>query len=60
MPLTEQQVIGLSDIAGSLREVVVLALRARTDERVAKVLAEAVGEGGMRGVVEFWEEEFEI
>ncbi|KAF2442145.1 hypothetical protein P171DRAFT_487400 [Karstenula rhodostoma CBS 690.94] len=59
-PLTEQQVIALSDIAGSLREVVVLAVRARTDEGVAEVLAGAVGEAGMRGVVEFFEEEFEV
>ncbi|KAF9735817.1 hypothetical protein PMIN06_002181 [Paraphaeosphaeria minitans] len=58
--LTEQQVVRLSDVAGSLREVVVLAVRARMDERAAGVLREALGEGGARGVVEFWEEEFEI
>ncbi|KAK7191789.1 hypothetical protein DPSP01_007174 [Paraphaeosphaeria sporulosa] len=59
-PLTEQQVVRLSDIAGSLREVVALAVRARTNERARAVLREALGEGVARGVVEFWEEEFEV
>ncbi|KAF1975204.1 hypothetical protein BU23DRAFT_552612 [Bimuria novae-zelandiae CBS 107.79] len=60
MPLNEQQVIGLSDVAGSLKEVMLLALRARMDERCAEELVMAVGEDAMRGIVDFFGDEFEI
>lgn len=52
--------MGLSDIAGSLKEVMLLALRARTEERYAMELAAAVGVDGMRGIVDFFDNEFEI
>ena len=60
MPLNEEQIIGLSDVAGNLKEVMLLAMRARADERYARQLAEAVGVDGMRGIVDFWAEEYEI
>ncbi|KAJ4296287.1 hypothetical protein N0V90_006332 [Kalmusia sp. IMI 367209] len=58
--LTEEQVIRLSDIAGSLKEVMLIALQAKMDERAARHLAEAVGVDDMRGIVDFFDEEFEI
>lgn len=59
-PLNEQQVLGLSDVAGSLREVMLVALRAKTDEEYARALAAAVGVDAVQGVVDFFEDEFEI
>jgi hypothetical protein len=38
----------------------VLAVKARTDERCARELAMAVGSDGVKGVVDFFENEFEI
>lgn len=43
-----------------MKEVMLLALRAKTDERYARELAMAVGADGARGIVDFFEDEFEI
>lgn len=60
LPLNDAQVIGLSDLAGSLKEVMLLALHARTDERVARDLVSAVGSEAAMGIVEFFSDEFEV
>jgi hypothetical protein len=60
MPLNEQQVIGLSDVAGSLKEVMLLAMRARTNEQYAMHLGDAVGAQALGGIVDFFTDEFEI
>jgi hypothetical protein len=59
-PLTEAQVIGMSDIAGNLKEVMLLALHARMDERMATDLVGAVGPEAASGIVEFFSDEFEV
>ncbi|KAF2682713.1 hypothetical protein K458DRAFT_419558 [Lentithecium fluviatile CBS 122367] len=59
-PLTEAQVIALSDLAGSLKEVMLLALQAKMDERVATDLVRAVGQEAADGIVEFFSDEFEV
>jgi hypothetical protein len=56
--MSREQVIGLSDVAGSLREVVLLALRARVDNGAREVLTRAVGEDATEGLVEFWRGEW--
>ena len=60
MPLNEQQVIGLSDVAGSLKEVMLLAMRARTNEQYAMHLGDAVGVQSLGGIVDFFTDEFEM
>jgi hypothetical protein len=50
----------MSDIAGSLKEVMLLALQAKTDERVARNLVRAVGQETASGIVEFFSDEFEV
>lgn len=37
-----------------------LAVRARTDKRAVTMLSEAVGVRACQGIVEFWEDEFEV
>lgn len=56
--MSREQAIGLSDVAGSLREVVILALRARVDGEAREMLAGAVGVDAAEGVVEFWRDEW--
>jgi hypothetical protein len=56
--MSREQVIGLSDVAGSLREVVLLALRARVDKGAREMLARAVGADAAEGLVEFWRGEW--
>ncbi|KAF1949437.1 hypothetical protein CC80DRAFT_598892 [Byssothecium circinans] len=58
--LTEDQVINLSDLAGSLKEVMLLALQAREDPHVKGALIQAVGENAANGIVEFFEGEFGV
>ena len=60
MPLNEQQIIGLSDIAGSLKEVMLLGMRAQTHESYAMQIENVVGADAMRGIVDFFRDEFEI
>ncbi|CAI6331488.1 unnamed protein product [Periconia digitata] len=59
-PLTETQVVNLSDMAGSLREVMLLAMRAKMDGSVMTELEGALGEAAAQGVVQFFENEFEF
>lgn len=59
-PLTEEQVVALSDMAGSLKEVMLLAIRAKTDDRVAMGLVRAVGRDAASRIVEFFTDEFEV
>jgi hypothetical protein len=60
-PLTRDQILALSDEAGSLRELVLLALGAGAGEPgcVAR-LVHAVGEEGAQAVVEFWGDEWVV
>jgi hypothetical protein len=60
MPLTQDQVIALSDIAGNLKEVMLLALQAKVDEHVANELVRAVGPEVAKGIVDFFGDEFEV
>ncbi|EMD66942.1 hypothetical protein GGP41_005428 [Bipolaris sorokiniana] len=60
-PLNEAQVIALSDVVGSLRELVSLALAAAAgDERSMRKLESAVGERDAVNVVEFFVDEWEV
>ncbi|KAF2797612.1 hypothetical protein K505DRAFT_397779 [Melanomma pulvis-pyrius CBS 109.77] len=56
--MSKEQVIGLSDVAGNLREVVLLALRAGVDDSAREVLASAVGGEAAEGIVDFFREEW--
>jgi hypothetical protein len=60
-PLGRAQVFALSDEAGCLRELVLLALGARAGEPgcVARLVS-AVGEEGAQAVVEFWGDEWVV
>ncbi|XP_014556346.1 hypothetical protein COCVIDRAFT_100055, partial [Bipolaris victoriae FI3] len=59
--LNEAQVIALSDVVGSLRELVPLALAAAAgDERSLRKLESAVGKRDAVGLVEFFVDEWEI
>lgn len=57
-PLSNEQVIALSDVAGSLRDVVVLALRARVDEHSRETMARAVGPRATEQIVSFFKDEW--
>ena len=60
-PLNTVQVIALSDVVGSLRELVLLALSAASgDAESMGRLEGALGRQGALGVVEFFEEEWEV
>ena len=61
-PLDESQVISLTDAAGSLQELVLLALRAKEgDESCLNVFLDALGsEQAVAGVVDFFCDEFEV
>ena len=59
--MNEAQVIALSDVVGSLRELVSLALAAAAgDERSMRKLESAVGERDAVNVVEFFVDEWEV
>ncbi|KAF2253183.1 hypothetical protein BU26DRAFT_601355 [Trematosphaeria pertusa] len=58
-PLNEGQLVGLSDIAGSLKEVMLLALQAQRDEGVKADMARAVGGQAAMEIIEFFGDEFE-
>jgi hypothetical protein len=51
MPLNNEQVIVLSDVAGSLKELMVLALTAKVDEGASEQLIRAVGEDATAGTL---------
>ncbi|KAF2707515.1 hypothetical protein K504DRAFT_338284, partial [Pleomassaria siparia CBS 279.74] len=58
-PMNTEQVIGLSDAAGSLRDVVLLVLRAGAgDSMSADSLVAAVGFETAENMVEFFREEW--
>jgi hypothetical protein len=60
-PLLQEQVIALSDVAGSIRELVLLALGATVgDAGCAEKMEGAVGATTMGSVVEFFAEEWEV
>lgn len=59
-PLSEAQIIALSDLASSLKDVMLLAMQAKTDERVAANLVRAVGPEAAGGIVEFFTDEYEL
>lgn len=61
-PLSGSQVIAVTDVAGSLRELVLLALGAKNgDEECVHRLGSALGnEQAMEGVVDFFSGEFEV
>jgi hypothetical protein len=60
-PLRQEDVIALSDVAGSLKELVLLALgAARGDGVSVRRLEGTVGRGVAEGVVEFFAEEWEV
>ena len=61
-PLNGSQVIAITDVAGSLRELVLLALGAKDgDEECVHRLGSALGsEQAWEGVVEFFSGEFEV
>ena len=60
-PLDESQVISLTDAAGSLQELVLLALGAKDgDEACLNVFLDALGsEQAVAGVMDFFCDEFE-
>jgi hypothetical protein len=61
-PLDESQVISLTDAAGSLQELVLLALGAKDgDEACLNIFADALGsEQAVAGVMDFFCDEFEV
>lgn len=60
-PLSEAQVIALSDVAGSLRELVLLALGAVAgDSGCVRKLEAAVGEETAVSIAEFFMDEWEM
>ncbi|ORY05682.1 hypothetical protein BCR34DRAFT_590818 [Clohesyomyces aquaticus] len=58
MQLNSEEVIGLSDIAGSLKEVVLLALGASVDSDTRSTIEKAVGSDAAERVILFWGEEW--
>jgi hypothetical protein len=60
-PLNEAQVIALSDVVGSLRELVLLALSGATGDRGSvEKLEGAVGQQAARNIMDFFVDEWEI
>lgn len=58
--LSREQVIGLSDVAGNMKEVVLLALSAGVDESAKTKLERALGDEAAFGIIEFWGNEYAI
>ncbi|KAF2118276.1 hypothetical protein BDV96DRAFT_381400 [Lophiotrema nucula] len=56
--LTNEQVIAVSDVAGSLKELVMLALGATVDEGQKETLEKAVGVEAADGIMEFFKDEW--
>lgn len=61
-PLNESQVIAVTDVAGNLKELVLLALGAKDgDEESASSLVSALGsEQAVADMVDFFSDEYEI
>jgi hypothetical protein len=58
MRLSNEQIIGLSDIAGNWREIVLLSLAAAVDDGARSDMERAVGPEAAAGVVDFWNDEW--
>ncbi|KAF2013398.1 hypothetical protein BU24DRAFT_236777 [Aaosphaeria arxii CBS 175.79] len=56
--LSEPQVIALSDVAGSLKELMLLSLRAIKEEGTRQAVESLLGPELARCVIEFWAEEW--
>lgn len=60
-PLTQEQVIALSDIAGSVKELVLLALTAASGDRSSiSKLTSAVGSMTADNIIDFFIDEWEV
>ncbi|KAH4110298.1 hypothetical protein HBI24_158540 [Parastagonospora nodorum] len=60
-PLKQEQVIALSDVVGSVGELVLLALSAASGDReCAEVMESAVGAATASSIVDFFTEEWEV
>jgi hypothetical protein len=60
-PLNEAQVIALSDVVGSLRELVLLALSGASGDRGSvEKLEGAVGQRAAKNIIDFFVDEWEI
>lgn len=61
-PLNEGEVIAVTDIAGSLKELVLLALQAKDgdDQSVGRLDSALRSEAATAGVVDFFLDEFEM
>ncbi|KAF2187844.1 hypothetical protein K469DRAFT_704806 [Zopfia rhizophila CBS 207.26] len=57
-PLNKEQLIGLSDVAGNLREVVLLALGGVLDDEGRDILEGAVGVYVAAAIKEFFKNEW--
>lgn len=62
VPLSEEQVIAVTDVAGSLKELVLLALGAKSgdEECLSRLEGARSNEQAMASVVDFFSDEFEI
>lgn len=62
VPLSNSQVIAITDVAGSLKELMLLALRAKAgDEGCASRLESALGSDQVTtGIVDFFSDEYEV
>jgi hypothetical protein len=58
--LSNEQAIALSDLGGSLKEVMLVALSAAVDEGPKQDIERAVGKAAAGPVIEFWTEEFAV
>lgn len=60
-PLTHEQVIALSDVAGSVKELVLLALTAAAGDRAStEKITAAVGQTTTHNIIDFFVDEWEI
>ncbi|OAL07603.1 hypothetical protein IQ06DRAFT_13004 [Phaeosphaeriaceae sp. SRC1lsM3a] len=61
LPLTQEQVIALSDVAGSVKELALLALSASAGDCVSiETLHAAVGTATANNIVDFFVDEWEV
>lgn len=58
--LRNDQAIALSDVGGSLKEVMLVALAAAVDEGSREAIERAVGSATAAAVIEFWNEEYAL
>jgi hypothetical protein len=60
-PLTQEQVITLSDVAGSVKELVLLALTAAAGDRVStERINAALGQNTANNIIDFFLDEWEV